>query len=289
MPKSYSLHIGVNNVDPAHYCNWTGKLEFCEADARYYFYIAGEQQIENRMLFLFEEPHPQPTSKNLDDYLTTHSKILDAGDFLFITYSGHGGQVPDKNRDEVNGQDETWCLYDRQYLDDELWTQFKKFKEGVRIFVISDSCHSGTVVKGDWSKTRAEKDENVKKIFEGEPFSRRNAPNDITFKTHEKNRDTYAKASNLRIVNKDNITASLLQIAACKDSEEAFEVGGHGLLTRTIKDILSAEQSYCSYDELHHRIVAGIPPVQEPCLGVYGKNGEKFKKEPLFNTKAIKN
>jgi len=41
--------------------------------------------------------------------------------------------------------DETWVLYDRQLVDDELYKIWSKFKPGVRILVLSDSCHSGTV------------------------------------------------------------------------------------------------------------------------------------------------
>jgi len=75
------------------------------------------------------------------------AKDLATGDIFFLTYSGHGGQLPDKNGDEPDGQDETWCLYDGQLVDDELYAKWAKFKPGVRIFVLSDSCHSGSVVK----------------------------------------------------------------------------------------------------------------------------------------------
>jgi hypothetical protein len=29
-----ALHIGLNEVDPAHYAGWSGPLNACEADAR---------------------------------------------------------------------------------------------------------------------------------------------------------------------------------------------------------------------------------------------------------------
>ena len=73
---------------------------------------------------------------------------LEAGDIFFVTYSGHGGQVPDLNdEDETDGSDETWLAYDRQIVDDELYELWAKFKPGVRILVLSDSCHSGSVNK----------------------------------------------------------------------------------------------------------------------------------------------
>ena len=33
MAKGFSLHIGVNAVDPVHYSGWSGELAACEFDA----------------------------------------------------------------------------------------------------------------------------------------------------------------------------------------------------------------------------------------------------------------
>ena len=68
-----------------------------------------------------------------------------AGDILLLTYSGHGSQVPDTMAEETDQLDETWVLWDRQLLDDELYDLWCRFAAGVRILLISDSCHSGTV------------------------------------------------------------------------------------------------------------------------------------------------
>jgi hypothetical protein len=38
-------------------------------------------------------------------------------------------------------------LYDRQLIDNELYALWARFRPGVRICVISDSCHSGTVTR----------------------------------------------------------------------------------------------------------------------------------------------
>ena len=75
------------------------------------------------------------------------ARKLKAGDLFFLSYSGHGGQVPDVSGDEPDKQDETWCLHDGQLIDDELYLELSRFQKGVRILVLSDSCHSGTVTR----------------------------------------------------------------------------------------------------------------------------------------------
>lgn len=85
---------------------------------------------------------------------TIGSMIKDAkkGDTLIITYSGHGTWVPDSSGDEPDGRDEGLCPYDigsaGPLLDDDIRVLFNKRGAGVRIVLISDSCHSGSVTRG---------------------------------------------------------------------------------------------------------------------------------------------
>ena len=74
------------------------------------------------------------------------------GDTVVITYSGHGTYQPDTDGDEADGLDEALCPYDIQLkhaalTDDEIHDIFLSRKPGVRLLLISDSCHSGTVTR----------------------------------------------------------------------------------------------------------------------------------------------
>lgn len=81
------------------------------------------------------------------------STIADAksGDMVVVQYSGHGSFVPDIDGDEPDGTDECLCPYDVRtkgpITDDELFELYSASKKGVRLLMISDSCHSGTVAK----------------------------------------------------------------------------------------------------------------------------------------------
>ena len=79
-----------------------------------------------------------------------------AGDTVAITYSGHGTWVPDQSGDEPDQRDEALCPWDigqgKALLDDELHALLSTRATGVRIILISDSCHSGSVTRGNTSE-----------------------------------------------------------------------------------------------------------------------------------------
>jgi hypothetical protein len=73
------------------------------------------------------------------------------GDRVVIQYSGHGSFVPDVDGDEPDGTDECLCPHDIRtrgpITDDEMFDLLSARQQGVRVFMISDSCHSGSVTK----------------------------------------------------------------------------------------------------------------------------------------------
>ena len=142
MPTAKSIHIGLNHVDPNGYNGWDGELSGCINDATDMKAIADSLGYSSTLL-----TDSDATSCRLTSELGQAAQDLQSGDILFLSYSGHGGQVDDVNGDEDDALDETWCLYDRQFIDDELYSLWEQFSPGVRIIVLSDSCHSGTVLR----------------------------------------------------------------------------------------------------------------------------------------------
>src|SRR5687768_9567351 len=112
MAKGISIHIGLNFVDPNRYEGWNGQLAGCINDARDMQAIA--QSIGYSPTTLLTDS--QATAAEVLRCIGQAAQRCDSGDTLLLTYSGHGGQVPDVNGDEGDGKDETWVLWDRMVV-----------------------------------------------------------------------------------------------------------------------------------------------------------------------------
>jgi subtilisin family serine protease len=272
---SYSLHIGLNAVDPEHYEGWNGELFACEADAEVYKTFADNAAFTTVKSLLTREA----TAENVLKQLRIASETLKEGDLFLLTYSGHGGSIVDTNKDEDDGFDETWCLYDRQLIDDELFAAFKKFEPGVRILMFSDSCHSGSIAKATFVK----KDE----VVEPTTYMRsRMAPLNALVRTYNKHKETYDAIQDATpVVKPDDIDAYVVQFGACQDNEEAMEVWGNGMFTAKVKQVLAGKVK--SYTSLFTAIKKGFSTQQHPNLFHYGNKKFNFlSEEPFFIQKA---
>ncbi|MEL6862778.1 MAG: caspase family protein [Bacteroidota bacterium] len=141
-PRGMSIHIGVDRLDPNHYGN-TFDLSSCVNDARKMNEIANSLGYDAVLL-----ENEEATVRNFTSFMRSAIHELYSGDSLLLTFSGHGSQIPNTSLDEeADNKDETLCFYDRMLIDDELYALLGQFKEGVRVHLVFDSCHSGTVAK----------------------------------------------------------------------------------------------------------------------------------------------
>lgn len=83
---------------------------------------------------------------------------------VIISFSGHGSYVTDNNGDETDGKDEGICPSDCTVsgliIDDELLKILNMFNPMTRVYVIMDSCHSGSMLDLPYNSTGAS-DTNV--------------------------------------------------------------------------------------------------------------------------------
>jgi hypothetical protein len=129
-----------------------------------------------------------------------------AGDELFFSYSGHGASRYDTNNDEVDKYDETLVPIDFKYagqvLDDELFDIIAQIPEGVKLFCIIDSCHSGSIFDLGFTCTEVTKD--------------------------PKSGTLYTSVIRDNILKSEKIKAQVVCISGCKDSQtsaDTFEDG----------------------------------------------------------------
>jgi hypothetical protein len=140
MSIGLSLHIGVNRPGlPSALNPWQSLLN-AENDARRLQTLAASIGFQTKVLVGL-----QATAESILAEITKTASRINSGDIFFLSYSGHGAQIPDRNGDEDDGKDEVWITYDRMLIDDELYLQWSQFRPDVRIVVFSDSCHSGTI------------------------------------------------------------------------------------------------------------------------------------------------
>lgn len=92
-----------------------------------------------------------PTKANILSQLGRFAKMLNQTKVGYLHYSGHGTRLKDVSGDEVDGYDEALVPVDYSrsgmILDDEMYSYFvKSLDADVKLFVVTDCCHSGTIL-----------------------------------------------------------------------------------------------------------------------------------------------
>lgn len=274
MAKGMSMHLGLNAVDPDHYQGWSGKLAACEADADDMETIAKSKAFAATKLLT-----KHATRRAVMHGLSEAASKLASGDIFFLTYSGHGGQVPDVNGDEDDRMDETWCLFDGELIDDELFDAFGKFKPGVRILVLSDSCHSGTVTREMYYRAKP------MTRTEGAEVRYRNMPRDVALRVYRAHKKFYdeLQAGKKRKTETGDIGASVLLISGCQDNQLSSDGEFNGLFTARLLEVWKDGKFKKSYPRFHRAIVDLMPPDQTPNYFIAGAVDKAFAKQTPFS------
>ena len=271
MAKGLALTIGLNAVDPRHYEGWSGKLNACEADARDMADIARSRRFKVQRLLT-----RRATRSAVLGGIARAASALRSGDIFLLTYSGHGGQVPDRNHDEPDAQDETWCLYNGELIDDEIHQALGRFKPGVRVLVLSDSCHSGTVTKTMFYAARGAAAGTDRVRY-------RNMPREVALRTYRAHRGMYDK---LQDSSKGDpraaVRASVILISGCQDNQLSQDGDFNGLFTANLLRVWKEGHFAGSYRTFHSAIVKSMPPDQTPKFFAVGAPSRAFERQRPF-------
>lgn len=297
MTTGISLHIGLNNVDPGCYDGWNDVLDGCEHDADDMYALAVAQGFQASLL-----KSPAATRDAVSGAIRDAAERLRAGDFFLLTYAGHGGQVLDVSGDEkddtskddaggssedraVDDTDETWCLYDGQLLDDELRALWPGFAAGVRILVLSDSCHSGSVTRaiGEGGHTAADLSRDEKLAIYGTETPRfRYMPRDAAVKAYQNSWEFYDKIQNELPNPPEPIAATVRLFSGCQDDQLSGEGETNGLFTGRLKKVWNGGKFRGDYASFHRKIVEGMPDDQTPVHSIIGAENPAFDAERPF-------
>jgi metacaspase-1 len=278
MAKGISVNIGLNSVDPAHYSGWDGRLRACEQDARDMQAIAAAKGFDTKLILTKDA-----TAEAVSDAIRGAGEHLQTGDIFFLTYSGHGGQVPDTNSDEpadeeAGPMDETWVLYDRQLVDDELYSFWGALQPGVRVFVLSDSCHSGSVTRDVFDAAVPKLVE--KGMIDDDSPRTKDLPPDVQDATLRNNEQLYEQIQRSNPDEDDvDVKATVLLISGCQDSQLSLDGSRNGLFTQQLLNVWDNGRFRGSYRRFWRAIGKKMPPTQTPNFYPVGAANPKFDRQ----------
>ncbi|MBX3609839.1 MAG: caspase family protein [Hydrogenophaga sp.] len=287
-PQGASLHIGLNEVSANAYAGWTGPLAACEFDANDMTALARARGFSPTTLLT-----AQATRTRVLSALRQVARTLKAGDLFLLSYSGHGGQIDDTSADEDDKLDETWCLYDGQLIDDELYYELSRFVEGVRVLVVSDSCHSGTVTRAPMPTPGSAQQRP------------RIMPRAIGRRVYEAHKAFYdrlqaqvAKAAEHRKLDPDTALANVvvserlsaivhdfkpavILISGCQDNQFSMDGEHNGAFTEQLLRVWNGGRFSGNHGRFHAQVRSGLPPTQSPNLFTLGPAADFLSQTPF--------
>jgi len=229
--KAVSLHIGVNKVDPSYYPGYNvPNLLGCVNDAKAWQEYAEETGYQSPILLT----NKGATRENVLNALNDFAKNLKAGDICLLTYAGHGSQIETDDVDEIDDYDETWLLSNGILLDDEIDEAASKFKEGVRLVIISDSCHSGTASRNIsvTNSTESNPDPNA--------LTERKVDSVVARSNYNAHKEKYEELKR-KAANRLPTKAFVKLLPGCQDQQTSKEINSKGVFTSELLRILKSD------------------------------------------------
>lgn len=259
------LNINLNHVDPAHYHGWSGKLDDTHIDT------ASFQKRLGRKFETYNLADDKANISNVIKSIQELASVTEPGDLVVITYSGHGAMDSSSSyMEEQLTTDQAWCLYDGLLRDNHVHKLLSLFKKGVRVVLFSFCCHSGSMYKGgDFSDTVT--------FY----FVPKFMPKPIEDKMLDSDGSIDAKLQ--KIGCKQDITASLKYIGACRNNQYSYSTGEGDAAQ------IAWWKSFDNFPALPYVYVFNnmfrngyAPPSQTPVYQNLSKD-KKFNNERAFN------
>jgi hypothetical protein len=264
MARGIAIHIGVN--DPAS--NRHARLSLSEGFA----WKMAELSHQAGYGAIHMLCGAEATREAVHALLSAAATALRPRDTLFVSFSGHGSQVPDANGDERDGLDETWCLYDGYLVDDDLMDIWRKAAAETRVLVVSESCFAGGMRYAD--DLLAEHPPRVRPpVYRSGGLVR-----GVKQYVHEGPSSCVSRET----LDDEGIQASVLLMAGAGERQKARE----GLYLEHLLKIWDGGAFRGTFCDLHQRLCASVRgenPAQEPQIIMLGKEDTEFPLQTAFH------
>ena len=227
----------------------------------------------------------EATKSNIIDAFRGHLKMAKMGDTILFYYSGHGTQEaadpvfwpsePDKKLESLvcydsvmvaDGKSRINLMADKElrFLIDELSLA------GAHIVTIFDCCHSGTNTRNG----------NFTSPNEGIKVRRATYRNDTAFPKRRWEDFIFSNSVSIGDLEEKGIEALLpegryIQMAACQNDESAYEIGGEGIFTKNLIEVLQRCQGGISYNRLQGSIQNYMKHQFRQTPKIYSGKGEE--------------
>lgn len=284
MARGMSIHVGVNDTKAA---GVSAPLQGCDQDAKDMFALARNRGFTG--VNDGEPDEPILGDKATHDGVLKKMRIaaaeLEAGDIFLFTFSGHGTRRGQEDLEEKDLKDETLVMQDTFLVDNVLrrliWPQFKA---GVRIVMVSDSCHSGGAAMSLLEDSESESGNSGSSLATGNgsdsspaaDFQTRNVRSrvqsgfrirtisELEAETHfELMKEFYEQLRSTLPAEPPPLSADLLLLAACRETEPTKDGIPNGLFTGELLKVFNSNGSR-TYKQLMAEIRSNLEAANEP-------------------------
>ena len=265
--QKIAVCIGVNQVDPMHFGVPMPILRCSENDAHEMTLLAHAQGYQTWPL-LGRDATLDAARRSIADA----ARQLRGGDAFLLTFAGHGSQVPDLTFTEHDGRNETWCLFDGEWLDHALFAALGAFVPGVGVLIVADCCHSGE------EADRADGPVAVPPALVSRSLSRQ-----LAQRVYSQNRAKYDSQPRLGKAERERtLAANVLLLASCREDQLSYEGRELGIFTEALIGAWNEAPQPTTYEALRDRIDEHTPNWQVPQLRDVSAPNDAFRKRQPF-------
>ncbi len=229
-------------------------------DARDMATLAASEGFEATLLLDHEA-----TRHAVIDQIQRSAGELGSDDFFLISFSCLGTRLFDLNHRAPTSCEAAWCLFDGELIEDELAALWALFADGLRILVISDTCHGAAREADSAWRSRA-------------------LPLETSLRTYAYHRSRY---SQLPLRRRDRPPlASIRLLAACREFEQAREDDRNGRFTAALIQTWASGQFTGNYDRFHRELTRRADAAQCPTHQTLGAPSADYDFQKPFHINA---